>query len=76
MSATAGAGSGGNDDYDPLFTMDVVRDFMATHDGKVSNTTLVTHFRSFLNDPRRKVAYIYNFIHTLLFKDLGCVNWY
>ena len=42
-------------DFDPLFTLDVVRDFMMSQGGKVNNTTLVTHFRTFLNDPRRKV---------------------
>ena len=41
---------------DPLFTLDVVRDFMAQHGGKVSNHTLVTHFKTFLNDSNRKVA--------------------
>ena len=42
--------------YDPLFTMDVVRDFMLANGGKVSNHTLVTHFKSFLNDSQRKNA--------------------
>jgi len=43
-------------DVDPLFTMDVVRDFMLANGGKVSNHTLVTHFKSFLNDSQRKNA--------------------
>jgi len=42
--------------FDPLFTMDVVRDFMLSNGGKVSNHTLVTHFKSFLNDSQRKNA--------------------
>ena len=42
--------------FDPLFTMDVVRDFMLANGGKVSNHTLVTHFKSFLNDSQRKNA--------------------
>lgn len=41
---------------DPLFTLDVVRDFILSQDGKVSNHTLVTHFKTFLNDSNRKVA--------------------
>jgi len=41
---------------DPLFTMDVVRDFMLSNGGKLSNHTLVTHFKSFLNDSQRKTA--------------------
>ena len=42
--------------FDPLFTVDVVRDFMLSNGGKVSNHTLVTHFKSFLNDSQRKNA--------------------
>ena len=42
--------------FDPLFTMDVVRDFMLSNGGKVTNHTLVTHFKSFLNDSQRKNA--------------------
>jgi len=40
--------------FDPLFTLDVVREFMLANGGKVSNHTLVTHFKSFLNDSQRK----------------------
>jgi hypothetical protein len=46
----------GKVEADPLFTLDVVRDFMHSQGGKVSNHTLVTHFKSFLNDPQRKEA--------------------
>jgi len=42
--------------FDPLFTMDVVRDFMLANGGKVSNHALVTHFKLFLNDSQRKNA--------------------
>jgi len=42
--------------FDPLFTMDVVRDFMLANGDKVSNHTLVTHFKTFLNDSQRKNA--------------------
>ncbi|ESN96328.1 hypothetical protein HELRODRAFT_189195 [Helobdella robusta] len=41
---------------DPLFTEEIVREFMLSHNGKVSNPVLVTHFKNFLNDPVRKVA--------------------
>lgn len=41
---------------DPLFTIDVVREFMISQGGKVNNHTLVTHFKSFLNDSNRKAA--------------------
>ena len=38
---------------DPLFTQDIVCDFIISQGGKVSNKILVKHFRSFLNDPTR-----------------------
>ena len=41
-------------DEDPLFNLDVVRDFILDNGGKVKNHQLVTHFKTFLNDPRRK----------------------
>jgi len=47
---------GGKIEADPLFTLDVVREFMQGQGGKVSNHTLVTHFKSFLNDSQRKDA--------------------
>lgn len=43
-------------DADPLFTLDVVREFIVSQGGKVSNHTLVSHFKSFLNDSKRKEA--------------------
>jgi len=46
----------GDASFDPLFTLDVVRDFMLANGGKLSNHTLVTHFKSFLNDSQRKNA--------------------
>ena len=42
------------DGSDPLFSLDVVRDFIVSRGGKVSNHELVSHFKHFLNDPRRK----------------------
>ena len=42
------------DEGDSLFNLDVVRDFMLSSGGKVTNHALVTHFKTFLNDPRRK----------------------
>ena len=42
------------DGSDPLFSLDTVRDFIVSNGGKVSNHELVTHFKHFLNDPRRK----------------------
>ena len=41
-------------DDDPLFNLDVVRDFIIANGGKVKNHQLVSHFKTFLNDPRRK----------------------
>ena len=43
-----------NMEEDTLFNQDIVRDFMVSKGGKVRNHDLVTHFRSFLNDPNRK----------------------
>ena len=39
---------------DPLFNIDIVREFMISKGSKVKNHDLVTHFRGFLNDPVRK----------------------
>ncbi|XP_039261217.2 ankyrin repeat domain-containing protein SOWAHC-like [Styela clava] len=35
-------------------SVDAVRDFIVLNDGKVKNTTLVAHFKKFLNDPQKK----------------------
>ena len=39
---------------DDLFSLDSVRDFMLSRGGRVKNHDLVTHFKSYLNDPTRK----------------------
>ena len=39
---------------DDLFSLDSVRDFMLSRGGRVKNHDLVTHFKSYLNDPNRK----------------------
>ena len=38
---------------DPLFTQDIVHDFIISKGGTVTNKILVRHFRSFLNDTTR-----------------------
>ena len=42
---------------DSLFTIDSVRDFMIDRGGKVTNNDLVSHFKSFLNDPLKRGNY-------------------
>jgi hypothetical protein len=39
---------------DSLFGLDVVRDFILSKGGKTTNHALVTHFKSFLNNPKWK----------------------
>ena len=41
-------------DDDPLFNLDVVRDFMITKNFKVSNRVLVSHFKPFLTHSDRR----------------------
>lgn len=45
---------------DDLFTQDVVRDFIMTKGGRVTNHGLVSHFKHFLNDPSKKGGYHFN----------------
>ena len=49
-------------EVDPLFTQEIVKDFILSNNGKVSNHVLVNHFKNFLNDPQRKIG------HRQLFK--------
>ena len=39
---------------DTLFGLDIVKDFILAKGGKTTNHELVTHFKSFLNNPKWK----------------------
>lgn len=41
-------------DVDPEFNLEIVKDFIVSRLGKVTNHELVSHFKPFLSNPEKK----------------------
>lgn len=48
------------------FSLEAVKNFMIENDCKVTNHELVTHFKSYLNDPIEKCKFLVYFSESLL----------